>query len=209
MRLPKLSTPLAKSLRTAEGILVAIVNALVALTAGIDPHTLPRKEAAIILAAQNGALLAQRGLIKIVALQKGLGVGAPIDDQKLEHTMQAIVDQAAQIDQLIPQLTKLAEQVAHPQVALPGSVGTVARVGGGLETALATPTQSAANTASSPPQSPLASDEDPALDVAVGLSDDDEQAIQPPSGADPATITHGLAPEAPPASAPTAPVTTP
>lgn len=113
MTIPKLSSPLAKGIRTTEGILTTIITTLIALTSVVDPHALPKKEGAILVAATTVLYTLQRGLIKIVAIQKGLGVAAPIDDEKLDHTLAAIVDQATAVDNLFSQHQQIADDLEH------------------------------------------------------------------------------------------------
>lgn len=100
-KLPPLTSPLTKSIRTLEGILITLIASGTAILSLVDPSSLPHKEAGWLLTAQGGALLLQRGLLKIVAIQKGIGVGPPIDDQQLDKTMAAITDQAAAVADMV------------------------------------------------------------------------------------------------------------
>lgn len=74
---PKFTAPLAKALRTSEGVLVYVLNAALAAGTIIEPSKLPPKEAAIVAAAVTGAHLAARTLLKVVAVQKSVGLGEP------------------------------------------------------------------------------------------------------------------------------------
>lgn len=74
---PKLSAPLTKAIRTSEGILVWLVNVGLAAGAILEPAKLPAKEAAIVGGALTGLHVASRTLLKITALQRGVGIEAP------------------------------------------------------------------------------------------------------------------------------------
>lgn len=63
------TNPLSRTFQTTEGILVIVTDAVVGATAAIDPHLLGPKWAAIVIGVQHVALLAQRGLVKVAALQ--------------------------------------------------------------------------------------------------------------------------------------------
>lgn len=77
MSVPKISSPLAKSIRTGEGILVYVFNSVLAIAA-ILPNGLSWTHAALYAAIVNAVHVASRTLLKISAVQKGLGVDAPI-----------------------------------------------------------------------------------------------------------------------------------
>ncbi len=83
MSTPILSAPLTKAIRTSEGILVWLTNVGVAAAALINPATLPPKEAAIIASAVTGLHVASRTLLKVQALQAGVGVRPPVDEAAL------------------------------------------------------------------------------------------------------------------------------
>lgn len=74
---PQISGPLAKAIRTSEGVLVFAFNVVVAVGAALDPSKLPPKEAGILVAATTIAHSGLRTLLKVTAIQKGFGVGAP------------------------------------------------------------------------------------------------------------------------------------
>jgi hypothetical protein len=76
--LPKITAPLAKAARTSEGILLAVTAAAAGVGSAIDPSKLPPKEAAIVASALAGLHAVTRTTLKVVAVQKGVGVGAPI-----------------------------------------------------------------------------------------------------------------------------------
>lgn len=65
--IPKQTTPLAKAIRTLEGQLITASNVAVIAVSAVDPHTLPPKYAAIIVAVQNIVLALSRALVKAKA----------------------------------------------------------------------------------------------------------------------------------------------
>lgn len=73
LKIPKFSAPLTKAIRTTEGILVVAVNIAIGVASAIPTAHLSVKEAATLAVINNGALLAQRGLIKGIALLKLAG----------------------------------------------------------------------------------------------------------------------------------------
>ncbi len=74
---PKLTAPLAKAIRTSEGVLVYVLNAALAAGTIIEPSKLPPKEAAIVAAGLSGVHVAARTLLKVVAVQKNVGIAEP------------------------------------------------------------------------------------------------------------------------------------
>lgn len=73
---PQLSAPLAKSIRTGEGILVAATNvALVAATALPDGPSWTRS--ALCITILNAVYAASRSALKFGAINKGLGIAPP------------------------------------------------------------------------------------------------------------------------------------
>lgn len=70
------TVPLTKSIRTGEGILVYVTNAVLSLAA-ILPNGLSWTHAALYLTILNSAHAFQRGLLKAVAVASGVGL-API-----------------------------------------------------------------------------------------------------------------------------------
>lgn len=74
-----MTSPLARAWKTTEGILVILLDLILVGTAAIDPSTVSPKTAAIVIGAQHVALLAQRGLIKAIALSKVPAVAAVLD----------------------------------------------------------------------------------------------------------------------------------
>jgi hypothetical protein len=83
MFVPRLSAPLTKAIRTSEGILVWLVNLGLAAGALVDPTTLPPKEAAIVVSALTGLHVASRTLLKVTAVQQGVGIAPPVDEAAL------------------------------------------------------------------------------------------------------------------------------
>lgn len=80
---PKHTSPLAKAIRTSEGILVYLINLVLGLGAIIDPSKLPPVVAAKWAAVLAIAHLVARTGLKILAVQRGLNIGDPIDPQAL------------------------------------------------------------------------------------------------------------------------------
>src|SRR5581483_5609202 len=200
-KIPKLSTPLAKGIRTTEGILTYVVGGLITIVSGIDPQALPHKEAANLAVVLTVLYTIQRGLLKVVAIQKGFGVAAPIDDQKLEHTMAAMVDQASQVDQIVNEHGALLEKLNKfiDGSAPIGSDEVKNLLKEALSEALKEETSGLPG-ASAPTSSPTPeSSSDPVADAAAGLTDKEEETVQP-SGEDvasayppPAQIADGSA----------------
>lgn len=127
MFVPKLSAPLAKAIRTSEGILVWLTNLGLAVGALIDPSTLPPKEAAIVASAVTGLHVASRTLLKVTALQQGAGVTAPLGDtdlvgppaaklaSKLELPLPVTAVDDATIEKIVSLVVKAAD---NPQAAV-------------------------------------------------------------------------------------------
>jgi hypothetical protein len=82
--IPKLSQPLTKAIRTIEGVLVIVIDAGLAVGAALAPHKLPPEVAAILGSANTGLLVAGRTLLKIFAIQKGVGIEPPADAGELD-----------------------------------------------------------------------------------------------------------------------------
>jgi hypothetical protein len=175
--IPKLSSPLAKGIRTTEGILTSVVGGMITAASLIDPHALPKKESAILLAGLSVLYTIQRGLIKVVALQKGLGVGAPIDDAKLDHTVAAITDQAASVSQLVDQHKDIAEDLNN--LVAGGHLPTKEQLDTLLQQLekLANPLVPAETPAPATPE-PVETPE--ATVAATEVTPDEEAAVQPP-----------------------------
>lgn len=74
--IPQLTGPLVKDVRTGEGILedlLIVAGPVMAATGNLSfGHT------ALYMTILAGLKGVRRGLIKVVALQKGVGVGAPV-----------------------------------------------------------------------------------------------------------------------------------
>lgn len=123
--IPKLSQPLTKAIRTTEGLLISAITVFEFVYSSIDPHRLSTKEAGILAAIQSGALVAQRMVIKAVALTKG---GAqPYDVEALASNVAGKIGltlpSSAEFKQIINDAITEANVVTHtqPQVPLPGS----------------------------------------------------------------------------------------
>lgn len=78
LSVPKVSAPLAKAIRTSEGVIVWVSNIVLGVGALLDPSKLPPKEAAIVAGALSAAHIASRTVLKATALQQGAGIAAPI-----------------------------------------------------------------------------------------------------------------------------------
>lgn len=109
-----LSKPLTKAIQTTEGALVVVSGIAVAVTSAIDPSTLSHKNAALIIGAQNVALLIQRGVIKSVALLVGLGVVSQ-PKPALSAPHQAIITGDA--TELVKAVTEAAKGFQAPESA--------------------------------------------------------------------------------------------
>lgn len=77
MTIPQLSEPLAKSIRTGEGLLIYATNVALVVIAAL-PSSLSWTHAALFLTIVNSVHAVNRTVLKVTALQKGLGIGAPI-----------------------------------------------------------------------------------------------------------------------------------
>lgn len=74
----KVSQPLAKSIRTGEGILVYLSSVVIGLSATL-PHGTSWAHAGLYLVIINGAHVISRSAVKIAAINNGLGIrGGPI-----------------------------------------------------------------------------------------------------------------------------------
>lgn len=90
---PKLSAPLIKDIRTGEGVAEWAVGAAVgALTACSDLSVAKGATYLTILAGLKGV---RRGLVKIVALQQGAGIGAPLAPPQVLTTVLDETEKAA------------------------------------------------------------------------------------------------------------------
>lgn len=199
MSIPKLSAPLAKGIRTTEGILTTVVTGLIVLVSGLDPSTLPRKEAAWVTGGLAALFMLQRGLIKTVAIQKGLGVAPPIDDAKFDHTVQAITDQGAKLDDFINKHGQVVDALENAGIGELPTKDQIAEMLKKLEDlANAQPPVAPVSTpapALAPEPVPVPV-EDPVAVAAAGVSDADVAAQVPP-----AMQTGDPAPAVPSASA--------
>lgn len=136
LKVPRLSAPLAKAIRTSEGILVYLVNIGLAAGSVIDPSKLPAKEAAIVGAGLTGLHVASRTLLKIAAVQKGLvpQLSSPIEPpalSQLEGPLKRLVEQAVQdighgvtSQQAVGQLVSDAEEFASQPTAPAAASGS-------------------------------------------------------------------------------------
>jgi hypothetical protein len=120
MKIPKLSAPLAKAIRTSEGILVWGTNLALALAAGIDPSGLPPKYAAIVAGAVTALHVVSRTSLKVVALQQGIGIAAPIAPSAAVETVGKEVTGTWKrvAATVVPQVVSDAEEFAHQPVAV-------------------------------------------------------------------------------------------
>lgn len=87
LSIPKVSAPLAKSIRTGEGILIYLTSVGIAAGTLIDPSALPPTEASIVVGAIAVLHTIARTTLKITALQKNVGIGAPIAPKGLENVV--------------------------------------------------------------------------------------------------------------------------
>lgn len=120
LSIPKVSAPLAKAIRTSEGVLVWASNLALAAAALVDPSKLPPKEAAIVAGALTAIHAGSRTLLKVVALQQGAGVGAPIPFDPLPAGAAGEVEQVvAEGVQLAGTLTQKPSTAITPDGAQP------------------------------------------------------------------------------------------
>lgn len=177
MSLPTLSTPLKAGIRTTEGILSGVVAGLISVCSVIDPHALPKKEGAIITAGIAVLYGVQRTLLKVVAVQKGLGVGAPIDDQKLDHTMASIVDQATAVNQLVEQHQGIVDDLSKIDFTQLPTKAELEELLSKLESFANQPPAPVPAPEPAPPAVPS----DPVADAAVSITPAEEATVQPPA----------------------------
>jgi hypothetical protein len=74
---PHLSQPLAKAIRTSEGIMVWAVNIGITLFTALESAALPHEAAAVIVTVNTGLHVLTRTLLKVFAVQKEIGIEAP------------------------------------------------------------------------------------------------------------------------------------
>lgn len=65
---PRQTTPLAKAVRTLEGVLLTGTAVVSAAASAIDPHQLPPKYAAVLATVASVALGVQRTVLKVKSL---------------------------------------------------------------------------------------------------------------------------------------------
>ncbi len=81
---PKLSAPLVKDIRTGEGVAEWVLGVGVTALTAVGDVTITKGVTTLTILAGIKSL--RRGLLKIVALQKGVGVAAPIEPAVLVST---------------------------------------------------------------------------------------------------------------------------
>lgn len=131
---PKLSAPLTKAIRTSEGILVWATNVVLAAGALVDPSTLPPKEAAVVGSVLTGLHVASRTLVKVTALQQGVGLAAPVPFEspiadELAKALKTVLPQVladikagATPNKVVEQLVSDTEEFAAQPAAAPAAV---------------------------------------------------------------------------------------
>lgn len=91
--IPKLSAPLVKDIRTGEGLaeyLLGIGSAVLAVTGDVNiKYGLGVTTLAVLVKG------ARRGLLKLVALQKGAGIGAPLEPHNIEGVVGKLLPELA------------------------------------------------------------------------------------------------------------------
>lgn len=105
---PKLSAPLVKDIRTGEGIAEWVLGVGVGALTAVGDVSIAKGVTTLTILTGIKAL--RRGLLKIVALQAGIGIGAP--------------EQPA----VVTDVEKKVEQVATGIVAPPVDPGTASPV---------------------------------------------------------------------------------
>lgn len=139
-----ITNPLAKSIRTLEGILAAAAGVTVWVISLVDPHTLSKPEAAKWSAVSAVALLVSRTIIKGLAiLNPGGAAVPPLDVAALAANL------AAHIGVALPSTTELRALVTDAVHAANSPAGLLA---GAEAVLLPTDVQEAAQ----PPPAPAA-----------------------------------------------------
>jgi hypothetical protein len=113
LKVPKLSAPLTKAIRTSEGVMVWALNLSIAALTLVDPSRLPAKEAAILVSATTALHTAQRFGLKAIAMQKEIGIGPPTTFDPVPAAA------AGEIEQIVADGAQLAGTLAsRPASAL-------------------------------------------------------------------------------------------
>lgn len=107
---PKLTNPLAKAVRTSEGVLVWLINAALAAGTIIEPSKLPTKEAAIAASALTAVHVVSRTLLKVVAVQQGVGLGEPESVDVPAEVKKLVVDAGLASDQRFAEIGKVLNE---------------------------------------------------------------------------------------------------
>jgi len=115
--IPKVSAPLAKDIRTGEGVAFWLTSVGVAVTAAIDPTVLPVKWAATLVTVNAALQRVSRTLLKVVAIQKGVGVDQPINFDPIP---------SAQAGELAAEAVGVLESAVKPDLPKPASAATPA-----------------------------------------------------------------------------------
>lgn len=110
--IPDKTSPLTKAIRTSEGVLVYLVNIALVVGAAIPSDHLSAKRAATLAIIMNGLHLVSRTLLKITAIQKGVGIGDAITPAAL--TSGVGKSAATLAESLIPQLVSDYEEFENP-----------------------------------------------------------------------------------------------
>lgn len=110
--MPKFTKPLAKSIRTGEGILVYATNVVLALAA-VLPNGLSWTHTALYLTILNAVHVISRTALKATAVQKAVGLGGavtvdPIDPAELADILRTALGEA-----------ETRAQVVHPAGSTP------------------------------------------------------------------------------------------
>lgn len=125
MKVPATTSPLAKGIRTTEGILTTILTIAITVATAIKPQYLSHQEAGILDTVLVGLYTVQRGLIKVKALNTG--PVTPLDLSGLEGKIASAVGVAVPTDdefkQWINDAVKLGNSVTNtsPQSTTPAS----------------------------------------------------------------------------------------
>lgn len=108
---PKLSQPLAKGIRTTEGLLIFGSNVLLAVAA-ILPQGLTWQKSGLYITILNGVYAVSRGGVKAAALNAGIGVTrGPLTSQESFPSVASVFTEISNVEKA---LEKVQNQPGTP-----------------------------------------------------------------------------------------------
>ena len=123
----QISTPLSKSIRTGEGILVYASNIGLSLAAAL-PHGLSWTHAGLYLTVINGLHIVSRAGLKISAINNGLGIQGSVPDISKSVPVGSVFTEIAAVEGA---LAKLQAAPGTPAEAVTAGLSpTLSPVGG-------------------------------------------------------------------------------